>query len=59
MTNILTTWDSRENCGEVKFVWLDPNPPLLCGHWPKNKNTNRLAVNIKLEKSPIHQHEYL
>ena len=59
MTNIFLTWDRRKICGGVKLVLLDPNPPPMCGQWPKNKNTKRLTVKIKLEKSPTHQDEYL
>ena len=46
MTNIFLTWDRRKNCGGVKLVLLDPNPPPMCGQWPKTKNTNRLTVKI-------------
>ena len=59
MTNIFLTWDRRKICGGVKLVLLDPNPPPMRGQWPKNKNTKRLTVKIKLEKSPTHQDEYL
>ena len=59
MTNIFLTWDRRRNCGGVKLVLLDPYPPPIVWSMAKNKNTNRLTVKIKLEKSPTHQDEYL